>query len=160
MNEPTADVDGNGSVGEAVDEVEELRFRVLNALAMPIWVAMIVAPRSALTRRLVRVSDLLLAGYSVAYVGHLLAGLKGQAGAPEFSSGAMRRTLGSNSVAFHAGWIHYLAFDLFVGRWIWAKGLEEGRSTRLALGLTLMAGPAGLGVFAVQRRSIRSAPPR
>lgn len=46
---------------------------------------------------------------------------------------------------------HYIAFDLFVGRWIWETAREEGRSCRVALLLTWMAGPAGLTVFLGQR---------
>jgi hypothetical protein len=49
-----------------------------------------------------------------------------------------------------AGWIHYLAFDLFVGRWIASEADKMGIS-RLIQGPilfgTFMFGPLGLLVF-------------
>jgi hypothetical protein len=42
------------------------------------------------------------------------------------------------------GWVHYLAFDLFVGRWIYLQGQETGVFTRHSLAITLFAGPMGL----------------
>jgi hypothetical protein len=57
-----------------------------------------------------------------------------------------------NPDAMLAGWIHYVTFDLFVGRWIWERSLEEGRNARLALLLTWWAGPSGLGLFLSRHR--------
>jgi hypothetical protein len=61
-----------------------------------------------------------------------------------------------------AGWLHYLAFDLFVGAW-------EVRTARAAaipfllvvpcLGLTFLFGPAGLLAFLVLAASFRAARP-
>ncbi len=52
------------------------------------------------------------------------------------------------------GWVHYLAFDLFVGAWI----VEQGQRDSLpwwrvlpALPLTFLFGPAGLLLFVVLR---------
>ncbi|MQB08049.1 DUF4281 domain-containing protein [Agrobacterium tumefaciens] len=45
------------------------------------------------------------------------------------------------------GWLHYLAFDLFVGSWIVTDGLERGVHRWLlfsCLALTFLFGPAGL----------------
>ena len=51
-----------------------------------------------------------------------------------------------------AGWLHYLAFDLFVGAWIaeraGASGLPHLAVLPL-LALTFMFGPAGLLAFAL-----------
>lgn len=61
-----------------------------------------------------------------------------------------------------AGWIHYLAFDLFIGSWISAQVLASGLP-RLALiiilPLTFLFGPIGLLMFfatklAFERREI------
>jgi Domain of unknown function (DUF4281) len=53
-----------------------------------------------------------------------------------------------------AGWVHYLAFDLFVGAWIAHRVTEEGLP-RLALvallPLTFMFGPMGLLGFEATR---------
>jgi hypothetical protein len=46
-----------------------------------------------------------------------------------------------------AGWVHYLAFDLFVGAWIAKRVMTEGMSRWWLLPLlpaTFMFGPAGL----------------
>ncbi|WP_343346708.1 ABA4-like family protein [Sphingomicrobium sp. XHP0239] len=58
------------------------------------------------------------------------------------------------------GWIHYLAFDLFVGQWIAKDGDHKGVS-RIVQGpilfLTLMAGPLGLLIWmAVRERAARA----
>jgi hypothetical protein len=53
-----------------------------------------------------------------------------------------------------AGWLHYLAFDLFVGAWIaersGALGIPHAAVLPLLL-LTFMFGPAGLLAFALVR---------
>lgn len=63
-----------------------------------------------------------------------------------------------------AGWIHYLAFDLFIGSWISAQvmGLELPRlALIIILPLTFLFGPIGLLLFfitklAFSRRGIAS----
>jgi len=48
-----------------------------------------------------------------------------------------------------AGWIHFLAFDLFVGAWEVRDAQREGVHHLLVipcLALTFMAGPAGLAL--------------
>ena len=59
------------------------------------------------------------------------------------------------------GWLHYLAFDLFIGRWIVDDTLRTFRSRRslvFTLPLTFLFGPAGLLLhFAI--RSLQSQAP-
>ena len=53
------------------------------------------------------------------------------------------------------GWIHYLAFDLMVGRWIVKDSIDEHISHVLVvpcLILTLMAGPVGWLLYCLVRR--------
>ncbi|MEM9315304.1 MAG: abscisic acid-deficient protein Aba4 family protein, partial [Pseudomonadota bacterium] len=53
-----------------------------------------------------------------------------------------------------AGWIHYLAFDLFVGAWIATEADRLGLSRLLQAPLlvaTFMFGPVGLALFLVMR---------
>ncbi len=53
-----------------------------------------------------------------------------------------------------AGWLHYLAFDLFVGGWIAREGERAGLPHLLLLPcfvLTFLFGPAGLLAFALLR---------
>ncbi len=139
-----------------VDESNEVPlFRAVNLCVLPVWVAMIVAPRSSLTARVVRWSDWLLGGLAAAYAVQLAGAMAASDGPPTFDDVAELRRSIARPDGFLVGWTHFLAFDLFVGRWIWATAVREGRSARLALLLTLMAGPAGLGVFGLQRRSLR-----
>ena len=140
-----------------VDESNEAPvFRVLNLSVMPVWIAMIVAPRSRVTARIVRWSEGLLAGLAAAYVAQLGVSVVTSDEKPDFGDVAKLRDALAQPAGFLTGWTHFLAFDLFVGRWIWRTALDEGRSSRVALVLTLMAGPAGLGLFALQRRSLRA----
>jgi hypothetical protein len=49
-----------------------------------------------------------------------------------------------------AGWIHYLAFDLFVGAWEVRDAQRQGIHHLLVIPCllaTLMAGPAGLALY-------------
>ena len=55
-----------------------------------------------------------------------------------------------------AGWVHYLAFDLFVGTWERDESLRIGLSRWFlipCLFLTFMFGPAGWLAFVAARRS-------
>jgi hypothetical protein len=110
---------------------------------------MVLAPRSPLTARAVRAATPLYAVLGATYVGLLTSGWGGERvdfRDPE----SVRRGL-LQPRGFLAGWTHYIAFDLFVGRWIWEQGLEQRRSTRVALLLTWVAGPTGLTVWLGQR---------
>ncbi|WP_436793600.1 ABA4-like family protein [Actinospongicola halichondriae] len=145
-------------MNSVVDEFNEASlFRGLNLVVMPVWLAMIVAPRSGVTARIVRWSDGLLAGLAAVYAAQLGMSVATSDAKMDFGDvAALREALGSPS-GFLTGWTHFLAFDLFVGRWIWRTALDEGRNSRIALFLTLIAGPAGLGWFGLQRRSLSPA---
>ncbi len=133
---------------------ERRRYAVINTCTAPVWLLMIAAPRSALTARAVRLATPLYAALGASYVGLLASGWGGERvdfRDPE----SVRRGL-QQPRGFLAGWTHYIAFDLFVGRWVWEQGLQQRRSTRVALLLTWLAGPSGLAVWlgqsAVARR--------
>jgi len=64
------------------------------------------------------------------------------------------RILFANDSALTAGWLHYLAFDLFVGTWIARDGLAARVPALLiipCLALTFLFGPAGLLLFLLLR---------
>ncbi len=150
---PTSAADA--TVLEPLDEPHRLAYLLLNCTTAPVWLAMIVAPRSRLTGQLVRVATPLFAGLGVAYTALLAAGVARGGERLDFSDpDSVRRALASPD-AFLAGWTHYLAFDLFVGRWIWQESLTAGRRSRLALFFTWMAGPLGLTIHLAQRRRWR-----
>jgi hypothetical protein len=90
---------------------------------------------------------------SVLYVAALAVGWGTTGGG--FSSLTGVRELFANDWALLAGWVHYLAFDLFVGAWIAAQA-EQARLSRLLLipilPLTFLFGPMGFFLFIVVRR--------
>jgi hypothetical protein len=72
---------------------------------------------------------------------------------------SMAAMLGTPQGALIA-WAHFLAFDLFVGRWAWSEGRRLGISAWLTsptLFLILVVGPIGLLLFLLLRTF---APPR
>jgi len=93
-------------------------------------------------------------GLSLLYAGLALTYLNAVEGG--FGSINQVRTLFKNDFALLAGWVHYLAFDLFIGAWI-AKNADEISLSRLIqapiLVATFMFGPVGLVLF----MSIRTA---
>jgi hypothetical protein len=129
--------------------VEQRRFSLINGAVLPLWIAMIAAPRSRRTAWMVDRSDLVLIGLSASYAVHLAPALTSSLDLTDARS--VRGAMGTPSI-FLAGWTHFAAFDLFVGRWIWETALREERSCRLALICTMMAGPTGLAIFSAQRR--------
>ena len=127
-------------------------YAVINTSTAPVWLAMILAPRSRVTRRLVGHSGLLFLAYGAAYDALLASGSVRRGGMIDFRDAEAVRAALSEPELFLAGWSHFLAFDLFVGRWIWEDALEHGRPARLALLLTWLAGPAGLSLHLLRRR--------
>lgn len=134
---------------------DRLIYQVVNTSTAPLWLAMILAPRSALTARLVRLATPMYAALGATYIG-LLASVWGKGEKVDFRDPDSVRAGLQQPRGFLAGWAHYLAFDLFVGRWIWEQGLDRGRSSRIALLLTWLAGPAGLTIWLAQSRLAQS----
>ncbi|MBV7259039.1 ABA4-like family protein [Erythrobacter crassostreae] len=79
-----------------------------------------------------------------------------------FGSLAEVKTLLSNDWALLAGWVHYLAFDLFIGGWIAVQADKVGISRLIQAPIllaTFMAGPLGLALFLAMRAGfVRGAP--
>lgn len=85
---------------------------------------------------------------SVLYIAALVVGWASAKGG--FSSLAAVRELFANDWALLAGWVHYLAFDLFVGAWIAGQTERTGLSRLVlipVLPLTFLFGPAGFFLF-------------
>jgi hypothetical protein len=125
-------------------------FALLNAVVMPWWLAMLVVPRSRVTAWLMHRLPVVLAALGVTYAGLLARAI--DSGLLDGLDADSLREAVSAPHAFLAGWAHYVTFDVFVGRWIWSTALAEGRGCRMALLLTLLAGPSGLLLFMTQRR--------
>jgi Domain of unknown function (DUF4281) len=131
----------------------ETVFALSNGLALLSWLALIASPPSApwtlrvwfLSGRLVPL--LLSAGYLLMFALHW----RGQGG---FGSPAEVRALFDVPGVLVAGWMHYLAFDLFVGVWIASRSAQIGLphlATIPLLILTFMLGPVGLLCFMIVR---------
>lgn len=126
-------------------------FAFANLLALVAWVALVVALFAAAIREPVWTATALAIPLllGAAYVGLIATGF-GAAEGGGFGSIAEVRALFANDAALTAGWLHYLAFDLFVGTWISRAGLAAGLPRLLlvpCLLLTFMFGPAGLLLF-------------
>jgi hypothetical protein len=143
--------------GRLSDERAAQVYRLVNLTPLLWWLAMIVAPRWRATRALTT-SRGLFAGLSLFYGAFLLKAIT-EEGPPNYGSYEQGpRRLFKSHAGLLAGWAHYLAFDLFVGVWIYRTGLTEKRSTRLPLLLTFLAGPLGLLYFLIRRGLHRPMP--
>jgi len=125
---------------------------VVNFSTAPLWLAMILAPRSRLTGWLIERAAPLYAALSIVYTAALASGAVKAAERVDFARLASVSRAFQQPETMLAGWTHYISFDLFVGSWIWRQALAEGRSARLSLLLTWWAGPAGFGLFAARKR--------
>ena len=128
-------------------------FQFANLWIMPFWLLMIVLPHWNWTKRIIGslwiVAPLLLA-YALLVLPQALAvlpallnptipGIAGLLGTP---TGAT------------IGWIHFLAFDLFVGRWVYLDSRTRQITAWVAsplLFLILMFGPFGLLLYLLVR---------
>jgi hypothetical protein len=129
----------------------DLAFRAGNALALLGWIALALSPPSrSWTAGVWRVTGwwlpLVLA---IGYAALIALNWGGADGG--FGSLPQVRALFANDGLLAAGWLHYLAFDLFVGTWIARQGAERGIPHALLLpcfALTFLFGPVGLLAFA------------
>ena len=122
-------------------------FSVANTTALVSWLALILLPRALVLRRLIQV--LAVGGLCVAYAVLIQLAFFSVQGGGFFSLAAVQRLFEVPEVAL-AGWIHYLAFDLFIGLWIAQRADAMGLSRWLQaplLVVTFMFGPIGLMVF-------------
>jgi hypothetical protein len=130
----------------------ELVFLVCNNGVLPAWVLLAVAPHWVWTQRIVHavwIPAVLGIAYAAAF-----------ATSPGMPEGAGFGSLPGVMLAFSvphfalAGWIHYLAFDLFVGAWEVRDARRNGIHHLWVvpcLLLTLMLGPIGLLLYVVVR---------
>ena len=132
-------------------------FSIVNVLPLPIWALWILAPRSAVSRALVRSLwpwQVLAVIYLVCLV--VALGFE-KPGAPDFGSLAGVMALFDTEWGTLAGWVHYLCFDLFVGRFVMNDAPEGGYRLAPVLFLTLMFGPVGLLLYTTARGFFRGA---
>jgi hypothetical protein len=126
-------------------------FSAANGVALLGWVALAAFPRRRWSAPLVTgaVVPALLGLLYAAVLGSQLGRAQGG-----FSTLAAVQELFSNPWLLLAGWVHYLAFDLFIGSW----QVREARRREIphllvlpCLFLTFMLGPVGLLLFLAVR---------
>lgn len=119
-------------------------FDFANVFVLPFWLLMIVLPKWQITQKVMEsyLPFVALAGlYIYLFIGSI---------EPESAQALANPTLEviaeffSTEQVAATGWVHFLAFDLFVGRWIYWQGQKTGVLTIHSLSLCLFAGPMGL----------------
>ncbi len=127
----------------------DLAFRAGNLLALAGWIALALSPPSR--RWTPRVWQLTGLGLPLLLALAYVALLLGHWGPGGFGSLAEVRQLFDSPGLLAAGWLHYLAFDLFVGTWIARDAAQRGLAHAAVLpclALTFLFGPAGLLAYA------------
>jgi hypothetical protein len=130
-------------------------FSIVNPIAVVGWILLVVLPRQ---RRAANIATWAIPGLlAIAYVFVVATHIVSSPGG--FSSLPAVATLFANPWLLLAGWIHYLAFDLFIGSWE-ARDARERGVPHLALVpcllLTFLFGPAGWLLYLLARRVLGS----
>jgi hypothetical protein len=131
-------------------------FSLANLYILPFWLLMIFLPHWRVTRRIVGslwVVIPLAVLYAVLILPGLAVLLPGLANPALANIAALLGTPAGATI----GWIHFLAFDLFVGRWAYLDSRERGLSAWLAspaLFFILMVGPLGLLLYLAARAMV------
>lgn len=118
-------------------------FTVASSLAMVGWFLLVVLPKQWIARSVAGavIPLILSAGYLALIAMHFENADGG------FGSLAEVTTLFQKPELLLAGWIHYLAFDLFIGGWEVRDAQKQGLPHLVVipcLVMTLMLGPIGL----------------
>jgi Domain of unknown function (DUF4281) len=125
-------------------------FQIANPVAVVGWLALAAAPLAPRLAQGVAFGIPIL--LSILHSGLILASWAGAKGG--FGSLPEVQLLFTQGEIALAGWVHYLAFDLFIGAWAVRTARAEGIAHVLVLpclALTFLFGPAGLLAFAILR---------
>jgi ABA DEFICIENT 4-like len=133
----------------------EMLFKLSGLAVLPFWALMIFLPRWRVTKRLMS-SPLVCAAPAALYASLVtprFTEVWRAVSIPELSG--IAALLGS-PVGATVGWLHFLAFDLFVGRWVYLDGRERGAPAWVlapVLFVTLMLGPCGFLLYLIVRHA-------
>jgi hypothetical protein len=131
----------------------ETLFALSNLLVLPFWLLLILAPHWRWTAR-IAASPWIVAPIGLLYALLIVPALP--AVLPVLfspSAQGIAAVLGTPQGATIA-WAHFLAFDLFAGRWAYLESRRLGMSAWIVspvLFLVLMVGPIGLLLFLLLR---------
>jgi hypothetical protein len=133
-------------------------FRLCNSLALAAWVVLLATGWSARASRVISslVTGLLVPGLLCGvYLELIITHWGGHHGSFGSLSGVMQ--LFTDRWLVLAGWVHYLAFDLFIGSW----QVRDARRNHVpfllvipCLALTFLFGPIGLLLYIVLAAAI------
>lgn len=141
---------------QTIDPLMTQIFGIGSSAALLGWVLLIFLPHWKGIAQ--AVAGILLPGLlSLAYA--VLIAVWWSRGAGGFNSIEEVRALFGSTPLLVAGWLHYLAFDLFVGAWISREARKEGIPHLVIvplLPLTLMFGPIGLLAYLLLRFAWRA----
>jgi hypothetical protein len=136
----------------------ETLFMIANPLALMGWLALAIAP---LAPRLIDLfagwvlPGLLSLGYAVLMLVHFADAPGG------FQTLAAVQALFTDGDVALAGWMHYLAFDLFIGAWILRDARREGFAHWVVLPIlpfVFLVGPAGFVAYVALKLLRRGIP--
>lgn len=128
-------------------------FSAASSAAMLGWLVLILSPRWPIVLQSLRLG--LIGALSLTYAVLIFVYFFRVEGGGFGSIGEVRALFMSDPVLV-AGWIHYLAFDLFVGTWIASEADKLGWNRLLQAPIliaTFMFGPTGLLLFLITRAS-------
>jgi len=134
----------------------ETIFSIANFTALAGWLLLVFAPRWTWTRKIV-LSGAIPLLLAVAYLILVILFLGRSEGG--FGSLADVMKLFSNQWNLLAGWLHFLAFDLFVGSWEVKDAQARGISHWFVipcLFLTFLLGPIGFLLYHILRLIVPS----
>lgn len=132
----------------------ESLFSICNSAALLSWIALVAGPRWLVVTGAIRWG--VITALSALYAVLIAVFFFRVEGGGFFTLEAVQTLFTDKHVAL-AGWIHYLAFDLFVGLWIAAQA-DRLRVSRLVqapvLVATFMFGPLGFLLFQAVRLTL------
>ena len=129
----------------------DLTFKIGNYVAMAGWLVLILLPRWRWSARLI--CPVIVVGVLAIAYAALLLPLIGQSDG-DFGTLNGVAALFTNRQLLLAGWLHYLAFDLFIGCWEIRDSQRHGIHHLLVvpcLFFTFMLGPIGLLCYFIVR---------
>ncbi len=129
-------------------------FQLANPLALLGWIILAASPLSPRWAELiagVAIPLVMAVGYTALILVHWSDATGGYGSLPDVMA-----LFTSPAIAL-AGWVHYLAFDLFVGAWITRTARAEGIAHLFVLPclvLTFLFGPVGFLSFFILRTAL------
>lgn len=132
----------------------DLLFSGANLIAVAAWIALAASPLAPRLKPRIRMAAGLLVPVLLGLAYLVLVAAHWGSAEGGYGSLAEVRALFDDRGMLAAGWLHYLAFDLFVGAWIAGEGERAGLPHLLLLPcflLTFLFGPVGLLLFLALR---------